>query len=121
MSPGPIQGHGLATEAVKRALSTRGNALLQGAVLDPEAGELIAESRGRLAERLAGRDRLVTPLLGGGLVAAAIAMMLLQTRPDVPRLLTVLLVATYAVSSRVEFEIGAGSAVPTELVLVPMI
>ena len=32
-----------------------------------------------------------------------------------------LLIGTYAAASHVEFEIGAGSAVPTELVLVPML
>ena len=32
-----------------------------------------------------------------------------------------LLVACYAVVSRVEFEVGPGSAVPTQLVLVPML
>ncbi len=44
------------------------------------------------------------------------------TRPGRPAILTfVVFVASYAVASRVDFEVGTGSAVPTQLVLVPML
>jgi len=33
----------------------------------------------------------------------------------------VIFVASYALASRIDFEIGTGSAVPTQLVLVPML
>jgi diguanylate cyclase (GGDEF)-like protein len=71
---------------------------------------------------MAPRDRLASLALGGGLVAAASALALLSSTHRSPGIGTIaLLVALYAVASRIDFEVGAGSAVPTVLVLVPML
>jgi putative nucleotidyltransferase with HDIG domain len=85
--------------------------------------ELVEESRERISRRLRGRDRATTIVLSGGFVAVAVALALTETgsgRTAAPGVVA-LLVLAYAFASRVEFEIGAGSAVPTQLVLVPML
>jgi putative nucleotidyltransferase with HDIG domain len=90
--------------------------------LDPEADGLILASRERLAGRLADRDRAATALIAGAFVAAAMACALLFESARTPSLLVVLgLSASYLFALRVEFEIGTGSAIPTQLVLVPML
>jgi diguanylate cyclase (GGDEF)-like protein len=84
--------------------------------------EEIAASRARLRSRLFGRERLVTVALAAAFViaAAACAVLMPSSRTVSPAVIA-LLVAAYALVSKVEFEVGPGSAVPTELVLVPML
>jgi HD-GYP domain-containing protein (c-di-GMP phosphodiesterase class II) len=90
--------------------------------LDPEADGLILASRQRVAGRLADRDRSATALLAGGFLAAAVASALLFDSTRSPSALVVLgLAVAYVFALRVEFEIGTGSAIPTQLVLVPML
>ena len=89
--------------------------------LDPEAQREIEERRGRRLSRLAARERrsLVASSLAFVAVAAALAAVLPSHRT--PAAATVLLlVAVYAIAFRLEFEIATGSAVPTQLILVPM-
>ena len=88
----------------------------------PADEELVEQARGRVDAPLSPRDRRGSALVGGGLVATAAAMAALLPwhRPLSP-LWAVVLVIAYAAVSRVEFEVGPGSAVPTELVLVPML
>ena len=82
----------------------------------------IAASRERVRSRLLGRERTVTHLLAGGFVGAATACALLISSPTpFTPWVVALAVLTYAAISQVEFEIGPGSAVPTELILVPML
>lgn len=89
---------------------------------DPEAARLVQESRQRVARRLAGGDRSASLIVGGAFLAAAIPFAALQDSHRAPSALTVaLLVLAYAAASRVEFEVGAGTVVPTELILVPML
>jgi HD-GYP domain-containing protein (c-di-GMP phosphodiesterase class II) len=87
-----------------------------------EGDLLIEQSREFSGRHLVGRDRLATIALAGGFAAAAAA---LAAFAGSERPLTVwtlaLFVASYAVASRIDFEIGTGSAVPTQLVLVPML
>jgi HD-GYP domain-containing protein (c-di-GMP phosphodiesterase class II) len=87
-----------------------------------ELDELVEESRERLARRLRGRDRLVTLVGAIGFLAVALPFALLAgtSRSPSPAVAAMLVVA-YALASRVEFEIGAGSAIPTQLVFVPML
>ncbi len=82
----------------------------------------IAAARERRHSRLLGRERTVTLLLGSAFIVAATACAALipSSRPF-SLTVTALLVGVYAVVSQVEFEIGPGSAVPTQLVLVPML
>jgi HD-GYP domain-containing protein (c-di-GMP phosphodiesterase class II) len=85
--------------------------------------ELVRDARARY-----GRDRLETRArrifaLGGLAAAGAVvtSAFLLQGGPAFSVWRTVLFAVLYALASRVEFEIGSVSAVPTELVLVPML
>jgi diguanylate cyclase (GGDEF)-like protein len=83
---------------------------------------LLEESRARAALPLAGRDRIVSATSGLAFVAAALALAaLLPWSRGLSPGTAVALVLGYALASRIEFEIGTGSAVPTELVLVPML
>jgi putative nucleotidyltransferase with HDIG domain len=90
--------------------------------LDPEADGLILASRERVAGRLADRDRSATALIGGAFLAVALTAALLFDSARTPSALVVLGLATaYVFALRIEFEIGTGSAIPTQLVLVPML
>jgi HD-GYP domain-containing protein (c-di-GMP phosphodiesterase class II) len=87
-----------------------------------DADALIERSRERAAAPLADRDRLASLLLAGSFVAAGVALAVLAHSTRAAGLATfVVFVASYALASRVDFEIGTGSAVPTQLVLVPML
>jgi diguanylate cyclase (GGDEF)-like protein len=83
---------------------------------------LLAEARQRARTRLGGRERWVSLALGGGFLLAATAMaaLLRWEGPFRPSTAT-LLVLALALVSRIEFEIGTGSVVPTQVVLVPML
>jgi HD-GYP domain-containing protein (c-di-GMP phosphodiesterase class II) len=90
--------------------------------LDPEADGLILASRERVAGRLADRDRSATALLAAGFLAAATTVAFAFDSARTPSLLVLAgLAAAYVFALRVEFEIGTGSAIPTQLVLVPML
>jgi putative nucleotidyltransferase with HDIG domain len=94
----------------------------RAAALDPEADELIEDSRERRPQPLARSERLASSIVGGSFLVAAIPFAMLVNSSRHPSVWTVLvLVVAYAAASKVEFEIGAGFAVPTELVLVPML
>ena len=84
--------------------------------------ELVEQARGRETQRLGGRDRATTLVLAGVFVAVAAGLpvwMPQRTAPDA--LLMLALVVAYAFAARVQFEVGFGSAVPTQLVFVPML
>jgi HD-GYP domain-containing protein (c-di-GMP phosphodiesterase class II) len=84
--------------------------------------ELVEESRERVVCQLRGRDRWITLVSATGFLAVAVPLALLTQTTRSPSLaLVAVLVTAYAVTSRVEFEIGAGSAIPTQLVFVPML
>ena len=87
-----------------------------------ELEELVEESRERVARNLRGRDRWATCIGAAGFLAAAIPLALLASTSRSPSIgVAALLVIAYALASRVEFEIGGGSAIPTQLVFVPML
>lgn len=92
------------------------------AELDPQAGGLIEDARARAPERLGARD--FRAALVGALaflaVAAPFAFLTPSDRATSPGVF-VLLVLAYALAARVEFEVGPGFAVPTEIVFVPML
>ena len=87
------------------------------------ADELVrAMRRRRDGRRLAHRSRITFALAGSAFAAAAIACGLFVTAgPTLSWALAVLYVAAYAFASRIEFEIGTGAGIPTEVVLVPML
>jgi diguanylate cyclase (GGDEF)-like protein len=83
---------------------------------------LLVEARSRARTRLSGRERWVSLGLGGAFLLTATAMAaLLPWGRSLPPSTAVLLMLSLALVSRIEFEIGTGSVVPTQLVLVPML
>jgi HD-GYP domain-containing protein (c-di-GMP phosphodiesterase class II) len=103
-------------------MSTAATAHPRSVLLDPEEQRVIEEQRARRLSRLARRELLsIFVFAGGFLVVAALLAALLPTdrSPALPAVL--LLIVAYAAAFRLDFEIGAGSAVPTELILVPML
>lgn len=88
---------------------------------DPAVEELLETQHTRLGAAPPRRELLVELLAGVlliGTVAAMVAGFGLQRSPSAA--VVVLLVATYAVVGRVEFDIGYGYTTATELVLVPL-
>ncbi|HEY2937133.1 MAG TPA: HD-GYP domain-containing protein [Gaiellaceae bacterium] len=89
---------------------------------DPGADTLIEQARERLSHPLAGSERRASLLSGCAFFAAALGLALIPSSQRSPSPVTViLLLAAFAVASQVEFEVGAGVAIPTELILVPML
>ena len=71
---------------------------------------------------LQGRERIVRWLAAGSFLALAAGLAVFApSGRSLDPVLLVLLVASFAFASRVEFEIGSGFAVPTELVFIPML
>ncbi len=92
------------------------------ATLDPGAQRVIEEQRARRINRLATRERWSLLISAGSFLVAATALaVFLPTVRDPGAVATVLLIAVYALAFRLDFEVGTGSAVPTQLVLVPML
>jgi len=83
---------------------------------------LFADASARLLRRLSPRQRRAEALAAGSFVVAAIALALLHegTR-DADLGTTVALVLSLAVLARIEFPVGSGAAVPTQVVFVPML
>jgi putative nucleotidyltransferase with HDIG domain len=93
------------------------------AELDPDAQGAIGEQRARRPTRLTARERTSAIVLGGGFLLAAFGTALLLPASDRGTSfgLIAVLIAAYALAYRLEFEVGTGSAVPVQLVLVPML
>jgi diguanylate cyclase (GGDEF)-like protein len=87
-----------------------------------DARSLIEASRERLASTLGRREAVAGALFAGGFLAAAIALAVVApgAREVSPAVLAVLL-AAFVSASRVEFEVGSGCAVPTQLAFVPLL
>jgi HD-GYP domain-containing protein (c-di-GMP phosphodiesterase class II) len=93
---------------------------VRGSALDEE---LVRDARTRYEQRkLALRARAIfafaAVVVGAGLTATALFV---HGGPPARAPVILLFIVLYAVVSRVEFEIGTGSVVPTQLVLVPML
>jgi HD-GYP domain-containing protein (c-di-GMP phosphodiesterase class II) len=90
--------------------------------LDPQAQRVIEEQRARRLRRLADREwrSLAVSTALFLVVAGAMAIALPSERSPQP-IVVLLLVLAYALAFRLDFEIGTGSAVPTQIVLVPML
>jgi HD-GYP domain-containing protein (c-di-GMP phosphodiesterase class II) len=89
---------------------------------DAEEGRWIEEMRERRPHRLGARDSQFSIVAASGFVIFAVlsAIFFGSYRSAAP-LLIVLLIGVYALAATVEFEVGPGSAVPTQLVFVPML
>jgi HD-GYP domain-containing protein (c-di-GMP phosphodiesterase class II) len=92
------------------------------AAAHPDADGLIEEGRKRISSGLRGRDFWISAGTGGSfaVTAASLAMFLPTDRS--PSLVVVgALGLAYALALRIQFEVGLGFAVPTQLVFVPML
>jgi HD-GYP domain-containing protein (c-di-GMP phosphodiesterase class II) len=89
---------------------------------DPVAERLLEEGRERKLHLLLGSERITRWLFALGFLAAAVPLALLapSSRTASPAIFA-LLVGSFAIASRIEFEVGSGGTLPTELVLVPML
>jgi len=91
---------------------------------DPEGdeGRWIAETRKRRPHRLDRRDWQFSFAAAVGFVLfAVVAPILIHSHRSASPLLIASIIGAYALAANVEFEVGAGSAVPTQLILVPML
>jgi len=89
--------------------------------LDVEVQRSIEEMRARRLNELAVSERASLLVSNVAFLAAATALLLFLPSGRSPSILAVvLLVCAYALAFRLDFEISTGSAVPTQLVLVPM-
>ena len=90
--------------------------------LDAATERRIGESLERRRRKLDRRELLGTLLFACGFLAAAVALAVLAEPArhlSIP--LAVAFVAAYVVADRIEFSTGAGYAVPSQLVFVPML
>jgi HD-GYP domain-containing protein (c-di-GMP phosphodiesterase class II) len=92
------------------------------AELDPDLEARLEQRRERATTSLRARSRGSSLVLLAAFAAACATLGLLVETDRSPSLLTVgALVAAYAFASRVEFEVRTGLALPTQLILVPML
>jgi HD-GYP domain-containing protein (c-di-GMP phosphodiesterase class II) len=90
--------------------------------LDPELDDLIAEARAWALRPRKLRERVPAVVVGAAFVVATAALVLFGPQYRHPGLLAyAALLFAYALASRVEFEVGPVFAIPTQLVLVPML
>jgi HD-GYP domain-containing protein (c-di-GMP phosphodiesterase class II) len=105
---------------ITKVTTTAGRTVAHTGALDDE---IVRKTRERYASgRAAARTRLA--LTGSGIAAIAgtvAAAVWLPGGAAFSPAIFILFVLLYAVVARVEFEVGNGSAIPTELVLVPML
>src|ERR1700694_308530 len=106
-----------------RPISTRVNTAAGTTVeLDLDVQRAIEEQRARRLSRLAVRDRLTLLVSVVLFLAVAGSLVVLLPSHRSPSIVTVaLLIAAYAVAFRLDFEVGSNAAVPTQLILVPML
>ena len=103
-------------------MSTAVSATPRAGVLDPDEQRVIEEARVRRLQRLARRELWSLAVFTTAFVAGASTLALYLPSDRHPGLGAVLvLIGAYAAAFRLEFEIGSGTAVPTELILVPML
>src|SRR5919197_3488418 len=93
------------------------------AALDPAVESAIGDLRARRPRGLVRREWISALVLVGGFLAASslVADLLPASERKPGPLVLFLLLAAYGLAFRLVFDVGTGSAVPTQLVLVPML
>jgi len=93
--------------------------------LDPDVRqqELMAEARDRLSERLTSQERRAEIIVGGTFVLAVVALLAWfpPSAGDWKPLLAVTSMVALALALRVEFDIGSGATVPSQLAFIPLL
>jgi putative nucleotidyltransferase with HDIG domain len=79
----------------------------------------MADRRERRSRRAASREAFVETAFALAFIAAAIAMPVVFDAPAPPAGVVVGLVIAWALVSRVEFDVGAGFTIPTQILFVP--
>jgi diguanylate cyclase (GGDEF)-like protein/putative nucleotidyltransferase with HDIG domain len=106
----------------RRGEDLNGDHAATSAAWSPVAEEAVHTTRQRHRHALAGRERLVGAPFGIALLLAVLVVGVVVPDPRSLDLLTALaLLAAFVLAARVEFQTGAGYAVPTQLVVVPMV
>src|SRR3954447_4746677 len=94
----------------------------QTSPMDAATERRIEDALERRAHALNRRERLGTVLFSGGFLLAAVLLAVLVTPArGVSAPVALAFVTAYAVAGRIEFTSGAGYAIPTQLVFVPML
>jgi HD-GYP domain-containing protein (c-di-GMP phosphodiesterase class II) len=84
--------------------------------------ELYESQRSRVAMPLESDERLLSAVLGGAFLVVAVVLALVAGDGRAPGPIDIgALVLAFAALANVEFEIGTGAAIPTQLVFVPML
>jgi HD-GYP domain-containing protein (c-di-GMP phosphodiesterase class II) len=92
------------------------------AEFDPVAEGLIEDGRARRSARLGSRELWAGVVTGGAFVAVTTALLVgYDSATAVAALLVPALIVAYALAYNVEFEVGPGLAVGTQLAFVPML
>jgi HD-GYP domain-containing protein (c-di-GMP phosphodiesterase class II) len=90
--------------------------------LDPVLEEQLTQARERVRGDLVGREALVRVLFTGTFFACAVVLALLGQVKEQPEWWRyAAFVGAYAVVASIRVEVGSGLALPTEIVLVPML
>ena len=93
-----------------------------GTVLDFDEHAPIEAQRARLRAPLAHGERISALILGGSFLVVALPLAFLLPTDRSPSAATfIALIAAYTIAFRLVFEVGSGFAVPTQLLLVPML
>ncbi|MGZ4409652.1 MAG: HD-GYP domain-containing protein [Gaiellaceae bacterium] len=88
----------------------------------PLEERVLEETRARPLERLTARDRAAFVVVGGSFLAVALLLLAWLPSSRVPAWWELaFVVVLYAFVSRLEYEVGIGSVVPTQLILTPML
>jgi diguanylate cyclase (GGDEF)-like protein len=81
----------------------------------------VRAARARAGDGPSARERLSASALGLGFLAACAALLAMSHAGSPAPVTAAVGLATYVFAYRVQFEVGPGSAVPTQLVLVPLL
>ncbi|TMM21732.1 MAG: hypothetical protein E6F97_07955, partial [Actinobacteria bacterium] len=120
--PRPSETSGSCGVDLHLAMSTAATTHPHSLVLDPDEQRVIEESRVRRLHRLARRQFWSLLAFTAAFVAAAVALALYLPSNRAPGAATVLLlIGAYAAAFGFQFEVASGTAVPTQLILVPML
>jgi putative nucleotidyltransferase with HDIG domain len=87
----------------------------------PAVEQALEASRERQGTGLTPRERAVEALVGGGFVAAAVALALLAPAADFQLSSALILVVALAATSLVTFDVGSAYTMPLQLAFVPML
>src|SRR3954464_15917396 len=103
-------------------MSTPASTSALAVTLTPAEQARLERAAARRAQRLDRREKWAEILIGGGFVAAAAALLAAGRAPGSrPWPVVGVVVVVCAVVARVRFDVGAGVAVPTQLVFMPML